>query len=104
MEEVADENRFVRHHRDYNQMKAKTFHLVTTTQLFLASLLIGVVAGGLSVLNTEYQKYNLLPTVVKTNTDECVRVISYANGHVFTCNDVGAVLRQYRTQIVDGGS
>lgn len=76
------------------------FTTLTTVQLLIMTLLIGLIAGAMNVSFMMYSRYILLPTVVKTVTGECVKVMNYENGHAFSCPDVDVLLRQYRTELV----
>lgn len=72
---------------------------LTNTQLLIMTLLTGLIAAGINVLFTMYQEYRVLPTVFKSQTGECIKVVNYQNGHAFSCPDVNVLLRQYRTEV-----
>lgn len=72
------------------------FVTLTTFQLFLLTLFIGLIAGGLVVLNSTWRDYNLLPQVMVNPANECIKVVNFENGHAFTCNDRDVLLRRYR--------
>lgn len=78
------------------------FYQVSTVQLIIASILVGFIAGGINVVNNEYQHYKLLPVVEQSSDGKCVQVLNFENGHAFNCNDVNVVLRQYRTLQTEG--
>lgn len=72
------------------------YYQVTGLQLFLMALLTGAVGGALGTINTLTREYFLLPQVV-IGAAGCANVVSFKNGEAYTCNDVGTVLRKYRT-------
>lgn len=77
-------------------IKKRTFITMSPIQFLSASLLVGVIAGGIAVLNSMYQEHRVLPVVVHTLSGECVKVINFENGHAFNCSDKDIVLRRYR--------
>lgn len=81
-------------------MMASRFTTLTTVQLLIMTLLIGLIAGAMNVSFVMYREYITLPTVVKTAANECVKVVNYQNGHAFSCPDVDVLLRQYRVELV----
>lgn len=80
-----------------SNIKKRTFITLTPTQFLASSLLVGLVAGGITVLNSMYHEHRLLPIVVQAPVSkECVKVINLENGHAFNCQDKDVVLRRYR--------
>lgn len=73
------------------------YYQVTAIQLFVASLLTGIIAAALVVINIQLKEYLQLPIVISTD-DGCVSVNNYNNGEAFTCEDVDVILRNYRIQ------
>lgn len=80
------------------KVKLIKYYQVTATQLFMASLLVGVIASALMVINTGVKEYLQLPVVSMTAGDECISVSNLKNGESFVCSDVGTILRNYRVQ------
>lgn len=82
-------------------IKTRTYVTMTLMQILLSSIFIGMVAGCMSILNSMYHDYSLLPIVERsTQSEQCIRVINLDNGHAFNCNDVDLVLRRYRTHVI----
>jgi hypothetical protein len=77
-------------------VKKRTFITMSPAQFLSSSLLVGVIAGGITVLNSMYQEHRLLPVVVQAETGECMKVVNFDNGHAFNCADKDVVLRRYR--------
>ena len=69
---------------------------LTNLQLFFMTVLIGLIAGVVSVGASMYREYQVLPVVHMSGAD-CVKVVNYQNGHAFSCPDVDVLLRQYRS-------
>lgn len=78
-------------------MKTVKYYSVSNTQLFVMAILIGVFAAALITINSTIKEYLQLP-MVTTVDDKCVTISNYKNGEAFTCNDVGTILRNYRTK------
>lgn len=76
---------------------AHRYYYVTNLQLFLAAIVIGVIAAGLVTINNKVDTYLQLPVVTKSSDGKCQSVLNFKNGDAFTCNDVGTILRRYRT-------
>lgn len=74
------------------------FTTISSIQLFVLAILIGLISGGLVVAAQKYQQMLLLPMVTFTPGEECVKVTNFENGHAFSCQDVNVLLRQYRKE------
>ena len=74
------------------------FTTISSIQLFVLAILIGLISGGLVVAAPKYQQMLLLPMVTFTPGGECVKVTNFENGHAFSCQDVNVLLRQYRKE------
>lgn len=74
------------------------YYQVSGFQIFIACVLVGVIAAALVVINNRVQDYLLLPVVIKTEDGKCAAVENYRNGEAFTCGDVGVILRNFRTR------
>ncbi len=74
------------------------FTTISSIQLFVLAILIGLISGGLVVAAQKYQQMLLLPMVTFTPGGECVKVTNFENGHAFSCQDVNVLLRQYRKE------
>ena len=72
---------------------------LTSFQLFLMTLLMGLIAAAFSIGAGMYREYRLLPEVVRNSAGECVKVVNYENGHAFNCTDVNVLLRRYRVAV-----
>ena len=77
-------------------MKIAKYYQVSNLQLFLMSLLIGVIGAALVIINTTAMEYLQLPEVTNGQDGKCASVANYKNGEAFTCGDVGTILRKYR--------
>ena len=73
------------------------FVTLSTVQLLIMSLLMGLVASAVVTINTWYSDTRLLPEVHVDGAGQCVKVVNFENGHAFNCADVNVVLRRYRT-------
>lgn len=79
-------------------MKSNKYFQVSTTQLFLMSILISILVTALLVINTSIKEYLQLPIVTMATDGKCAAVSNFKNGEAFTCNDVGTILRNYRVK------
>lgn len=79
-------------------MKTVRYYQVSTLQLIIMAIIIGVIASALIVINTSVKEYLQLPLVTTTTDDKCVTVSNFKNGEAYTCGDVGTILRNYRVQ------
>ena len=77
-------------------MKTTKYFLVSNAQFFIMSLLIGIIASAVLIINSSVKDYLELPIVQLSQDGKCVSVSSYKNGEAFSCNDVGIILRNYR--------
>lgn len=77
-------------------MKTVKYYQVSTLQLIIMAIVIGVIASALVVINTSVKEYLQLPVVTTTTDDKCVTVSNFKNGETYTCSDVGTILRNYR--------
>ena len=77
------------------------YSLITNVQLFMLALLIGLTSSLVTISFNLWQQRELLPVVQVDQLGQCIAVVNMENGHAFTCNDIGVVLRQYRTQRQD---
>lgn len=75
------------------------YSMLSSLQLLVLALLIAILAGVFSSINTWYIIYNNLPIVQTNSAGECVKVLNFENGHAFNCNDVDVVLRRYRKSV-----
>lgn len=75
------------------------FATLTTFQLLLMTLMMGIIAALLVAVNTWYMTFILLPKVHVDVAGACVKVENFENGHAFNCNDVDVLLRRYRKSI-----
>lgn len=80
-------------------MSASKYYQVSALQLFFMAILTGVIAGGILTINTIAKEYLLLPIVTVDKEEKCIEVVNFRNGEAFTCNDVGVILRKFRTKI-----
>lgn len=76
------------------------FISLTYLQMFIMSILVGLIAGSALIAFKVWHDGRLLPTVVRDGTGTCVKVINFENGHAFGCPDVDVLLRRYRTEIM----
>ena len=74
--------------------------VLSTVQLLIMTLLMGLMAGAIAVGFTIWRDYKLLPIVATTQGGECVKVLNLQNGHAFSCPDRDILLRQYRIQVL----
>lgn len=70
--------------------------VLSSWQLLLGAILVGVISAALGAVNTRRMDQQLLPEVLVDKAGACVRVVNYDNGHAFTCTDVDVILRRYR--------
>ena len=82
-------------------MKIVKYYQVSTSQLIIMAILVGIIASALIMINTSVKEYLQLPLVMMTD-DKCVTVSNFKNGEAFTCGDVGNILRNYRTKKING--
>jgi type IV secretory pathway TrbF-like protein len=75
------------------------YSIITSSQLFVLAMLIGIISSLLTISFTIWYKREMLPIVQVDQLGQCISVVNVENGHAFTCNDLGVVLRQYRTQV-----
>ena len=75
------------------------YNLINNAQLIFASVLMGLIAGLITVSYLIWQDYRTLPIVTKTRAGQCIKVVNFVNGHAFACSDVDVVLRQYRSEL-----
>lgn len=78
-------------------MRTVKYFQVSTCQLFIMAMLVGIISASLIMINTAARDYLQLPLVIMSS-DNCVSVMNYRNGEAFTCGDVGVVLRNYRVK------
>lgn len=78
-------------------MKSTKYYSVSTLQLLIMAITIGVIASAIITINTGIMEYLQLPVVTMVD-DKCVLVANYKNGEAYTCNDVGTILRKYRVK------
>lgn len=81
-------------------MKTKIvkYHQVSNFQMFVGSILIGVIAAAIVTINTTAKEYLQLPIVTMSSDDKCAAVANFKNGEAYTCGDVGTILRNYRVK------
>ena len=79
-------------------MKTVRYYQVSTLQLIIMAIIVGVIASALIVINTSVKEYLQLPLVTTTADDKCVTVSNFKNGETYTCADVGTILRNYRVK------
>lgn len=84
-----------------NFFKHKSYHQVTTFQLFLMAIITGVISASVIMINSHAMEYLQLPIVQQDNAGTCVNVLSFKNGEVYDCDDVGTILRKYRIKKVE---
>lgn len=84
-----------------NFFKHKSYHQVTTFQLFLMAIVTGVISASVVMINNHAMEYLQLPIVQQDASGSCVNVLSFRNGEVYTCQDVDMILRKYRTKKVE---
>lgn len=68
---------------------------LSTVQLLVMSLLMGLVSSAVVSINTWYLDTRLLPEVQVDGAGQCIKVLNFENGHAFNCADVNVVLRRY---------
>jgi len=74
-----------------------SYHIVSSKQLTITTLLICVLTTSLIEINTQLKEYLSLPEVViKSSDNSCIKIINYENGQAYNCNDVDIILRKYR--------
>jgi hypothetical protein len=78
-------------------MKTVKYYQVSTIQLVIMSVLVGIIAGALITINICIREYLQLPLVTFSG-DKCVAVSNFKNGEAFGCSDVGTILRNYRVK------
>ena len=78
-------------------MKSTKYYSVSTLQLLIMAITIGVIASAIITINTGIMEYLQLPVVTMVD-DKCVLVANYKNSEAYTCNDVGTILRKYRVK------
>lgn len=71
---------------------------LTSIQLFILAIIVGLISGGMVLAAQEYQEIQLLPVVTFAPGGECVKVTNFENGHAFGCPDVNVLLRRYRKE------
>lgn len=71
---------------------------VTNGQIFTAAILIGLISGAVSTINSQVMEHLQLPLVIMGADGKCAAVENFKNGDAYTCNDIGGVLRKYRTK------
>lgn len=81
-------------------MKSKTYHIVSTGQLFSGALTTGFFAAAAVALTYMFLMYLDLPEVQVDPDGKCVKVINYKNGDGYQCQDVDVVLRKYNRVVV----
>lgn len=69
---------------------------LTNLQLFVMSIIVGLISGGMVLGAKKYEELQLLPLVTTTPGGECIKVTNFENGHAFGCPDVDVLLRKYR--------
>lgn len=74
---------------------------LSTAQLLLMTVLMAVLSAILVAVNTWYIVFTQLPLVHIDTAGACVKVDNFQNGHAFNCNDVGVLLRQYRSKTAE---
>ncbi len=84
-----------------NFFKHKSYHQVTTLQLFMMAMITGVISASIIMINSHAMKYWQLPIVQQDNSGACVNVLSFKNGEIYTCGDVDTILRKYRIKKVE---
>ena len=84
-----------------NFFKHKSYHQVTTFQLFLMAIVTGVISASVIMINSHAMEYLQLPIVQQDTAGACVNVLSFKNGEVYTCDDVDTILRKYRIKKVE---
>lgn len=73
-----------------------SIHAVTTTQLIGFTITSALLGAGLIGLGMVFKWSHDLPEVqMDSQTRSCVRVINFANGDAYTCDDVNVILRRY---------
>lgn len=73
------------------------YSIVSHLQLGIATILMSIMIAVLVSINSWYMTYSMLPKVHFASDGSCVKVENFENGHAFNCNDVGVLLRQYRS-------
>jgi len=76
------------------------FVTLTQLQLFIFSIIVGLISGGLVIGFMKVEDNKLLPVVTFTTNGQCVKVVNFENGHAFGCPDVDVLLRRYRKEYV----
>lgn len=74
------------------------YYTVTNSQFFVMSILVGIIASAIVIINSTVMDYLSLPVMTVTQDDQCVSVASYKNGEAYTCADRGGILRNYRVK------
>ena len=85
----------------FNFFKHKSYHQVTTFQLFMMAIIIGIISASLVIINNHIVEYVQLPVVLIDKSETCVSVSSFKNGEAYTCGDVDTILRKYRIKKVE---
>lgn len=70
---------------------------ISRWQLFMSSLMVGVAAAAIIMINMFVMEYLQLPIVHMSNNN-CSLVSNFRNGDAFTCADVDVILRKYRVE------
>lgn len=79
-------------------MSSNKYYQVSGTQLFIVSVLIGIIAAALITINIMIKEFLMLPVVITDSDNRCINVVNYQNGDAYTCSDVSIILRNFRTQ------
>ena len=79
-------------------MKTTKYYVVSNSQIIITAILVAVLTTSLVVINTAVKQYFELPLVTFSEDGKCVAVSNYKNGEAYTCNDVGMVLRNFRSK------
>ena len=74
---------------------------LSTFQLLLLTTLMSILTAVLVSVNSWYLMFTQLPLVQVDRAGACVKVDNFQNGHAFNCNDVGVLLRQYRSKTAE---
>jgi hypothetical protein len=73
------------------------YSMVSIWQLLVATILMSILVAVLVSINSWYMVYSTLPKVHFAADGSCLKVENFQNGQAFNCNDVGVLLRQYRS-------
>jgi len=80
-------------------VKTIKYYQVSSLQLFIMAITVGVIAAALVTINMVAKEYLLLPVVITDREGRCTNVVNYRNGDAYACADVEVTLRNFRKRV-----